>query len=107
MRAEGFSCSVDVLSGGLGISKLQFCSKKEERKVQLFLFQFLVIKTLDPDPYPDSLEMLNHIVTEAKHLIHFSAFLLLEKYMYAIKKNVPLKLRYLPYVCKKLCGFLY
>jgi hypothetical protein len=26
-RADGFSCSLDVLYGGLGISKLQFCSK--------------------------------------------------------------------------------
>jgi hypothetical protein len=33
LRAESFSCSLDVLYGGLGISKLQF----------------LAIKTLDPD----------------------------------------------------------
>jgi hypothetical protein len=28
LRAEGFSCSLDVLYGGLGISKLQFLNKK-------------------------------------------------------------------------------
>jgi hypothetical protein len=27
LRAEGFSCSLDVLYGGLGISKLQFLTK--------------------------------------------------------------------------------
>jgi hypothetical protein len=27
LRAEGFSCSLDVLYGGLGISKLQFLIK--------------------------------------------------------------------------------
>ncbi len=27
-RAEGFSCSLDVLNGGLGISKLQFFLSK-------------------------------------------------------------------------------
>jgi hypothetical protein len=27
MRAEGFSCSLDVLNGGIGISKLQFLKK--------------------------------------------------------------------------------
>ncbi len=33
MRAEGFFCNLDILYGGLGISKLQF----------------LIIKALDPD----------------------------------------------------------
>jgi|LakMenEpi03Aug12_release.lakeMendotaPanAssembly.Ray.scaffolds.fasta_scaffold1027594_1 hypothetical protein len=44
LKAEGFSCSLNVLYGGLGISKLQF--------VCLFvvnLFKFLVVKTLDQD----------------------------------------------------------
>jgi hypothetical protein len=51
LRAEGFSCSLDGLFGGLGISKLQVLAV-------FFLFKFLVIKTmLDPDP--DSLEMLD------------------------------------------------
>ncbi len=44
MRAEGFSCSLDVLYGGLEIRKLQLQSQK-----------LLVIKTLDPD----ALEMLD------------------------------------------------
>ena len=30
---------------------------KNEKKIQLYFFQFLVIKTLDPHPDPDSLEM--------------------------------------------------
>jgi hypothetical protein len=32
LRAEGFSCSLGVLYGGLGISKLQFLIKKIEIK---------------------------------------------------------------------------
>ncbi len=28
LRAEGFFCSLDVLYGGLGIGKLQFCIKR-------------------------------------------------------------------------------
>ena len=70
LRAEGFSCSLGVLYGGLGISKLQFLIKKIEIKfpaINLFNFrssnpgsgsgirirnpQFK--KMLDPDPYPD------------------------------------------------------
>jgi hypothetical protein len=56
---EGFSCSLDVLYGGLGIRKLQFFDQKmREKNFQLhFFLQFLVIKALDPDP--DSLEMLD------------------------------------------------
>jgi hypothetical protein len=67
--AEGFSCSLGVLYGGLRINtKLQFLIKKIKFKfpVQNF-FQFSVIKPwiriwnpdpqsekmLDPDPYPD------------------------------------------------------
>ncbi len=68
LRAEGFSCSLSVLYGGLGKSKLQFLIKKIEIKFPaLNFFQFLVIKPwirirdpdpqlekmLDPDPYPD------------------------------------------------------
>ncbi len=51
LRAEGFSCSLGVLYGGLGISKLQLLIKKIK-------ITFLVIKlqknlhhlNLDPDP---------------------------------------------------------
>ncbi len=59
MRAQGFSCSLDVLNKGLGISELQFLIKKALQNFQLyfFLLHFLVIKTLDLDP--DSLEMLD------------------------------------------------
>jgi hypothetical protein len=65
LRAEGFFCSLGVLYGGLGISKLQFLIKKK------LSFQLLIFfnprssnpgsgsgknaeeKMLDPDPYPD------------------------------------------------------
>ncbi len=59
MRAEDFSYSVDVLYGVLGISKLKFLIKKDKEKFNLYFFQFLVIKTQDPGPNPDSLEMLD------------------------------------------------
>ncbi len=48
MRTEGFSCSLDVLYGGLEIRtvhKLHFL-------IQNFLFP-LVMKTMDLDPDPD------------------------------------------------------
>jgi hypothetical protein len=53
---EGFSCRLDVLYGGLVISKLQILIKKET-KFERYFFSVLVIKTLDPCPDPDSLEM--------------------------------------------------
>jgi hypothetical protein len=59
LRAEGFSCSLDVLHGGLGISKLKFMIKKILHFSDVNFFYFLVIKTLDPeqdlelDPEPD------------------------------------------------------
>ncbi len=72
LRAEGFSCSMGILYGGLGISKLKFLIKKTEIKFPaIHFFQFYVIKPwirirdpdpesgsairkmLDPDPYPD------------------------------------------------------
>jgi hypothetical protein len=41
LRAEGFSCSLGVLYGGLGISKLQFLINKIEIKFPaLNFFQF-------------------------------------------------------------------
>jgi hypothetical protein len=41
LRAEGFSCSLGVLCGGLGISKLQFLIKKIEIKFPAInFFQF-------------------------------------------------------------------
>ncbi len=44
--AKGFSCSLGVLYGGLGISKLQFLIKKIEIKFPTInFFQFQVIKS--------------------------------------------------------------
>jgi hypothetical protein len=49
--AEGFSCSLGVLYGGLGISKLQFVIKKIEIKFPAInFFSILGHQTLDPDP---------------------------------------------------------
>jgi hypothetical protein len=64
LRFEGFSCSLGVLLGGLGISKLQSLIKKILKKFPAVnFFQFLVIKTLDleldphwdldPDPHSE------------------------------------------------------
>jgi hypothetical protein len=51
LRAEGFSCSLGVLYGGLGISKLQFLIKKIEIKfLAVNFFSILGHQTLDPDP---------------------------------------------------------
>jgi hypothetical protein len=59
LRAEGFSCSLGVLYGGPGISKLQFLIKIIFDKIfRCKFFSILVIKTLDLDPQlekmPDS-----------------------------------------------------
>jgi hypothetical protein len=54
LRAEGFSCSLGVLYGRLGISKLQFLIKKIEIKFPAInFFSILGHQTLDPDPEPD------------------------------------------------------
>jgi hypothetical protein len=55
LRAEGFSYSLEVLYGG------NFDQNKIIQNFQLYLFFNLVIKTLDldPDPFLDSLEMLD------------------------------------------------
>ena len=51
LRAEGFSCSLGVLYGGLGIGKLQFLIKKIEIKFPaIIFFSILGHQTLDPDP---------------------------------------------------------
>ncbi len=51
MRAEGFFCSLGVLYGGLGISKLQFLIKKIKLKISSRnFFSILGHQTLDPDP---------------------------------------------------------
>ncbi len=51
MRAEDFSCSLEVLNGGLEISKLQFLIKKIHIYFRCKMLQILVIKTLNPDPH--------------------------------------------------------
>jgi hypothetical protein len=53
LRDEGFSCSLGILYGGLGISKLQFLIKKIEIKFPAKnFFQFFKpwIRIRDPDP---------------------------------------------------------
>ncbi len=50
LRAEGFSCSLGVLYGGLWISKLQFLIKKIEIKFPAIIFLILGHQPLDPDP---------------------------------------------------------
>jgi hypothetical protein len=53
--AEGFSCSLGVLYGGLGISKLQFLIKKMEIKFPAkIFFSILGHRTLDLDPGSES-----------------------------------------------------
>jgi hypothetical protein len=62
LRAEGFSCSIEVLYEGLRISNFPFLikkSKKRNKVISCNSFQFLVIKTLDPHPEPDSLAKLD------------------------------------------------
>ncbi len=53
LRAEGFSCSLCVLYGGLGITNCNFLSKKYPISFSCKIFQFSVIKTLDSELDPD------------------------------------------------------
>ncbi len=46
LRAEGFSCILDVLYGGIGIRKLQYLISKK-----LFFKKFLLSKPPDPDRF--------------------------------------------------------
>jgi hypothetical protein len=51
-KADSFSGSLDVLHGGLGISKMHY--PVFDKKKNLFnceILQLLVIKTLDPDTH--------------------------------------------------------
>ncbi len=52
LRAEGLYCSLGVLYGGVGISKLQFLIKKIEVKFPDIHFSILGYQTLDPDRGP-------------------------------------------------------
>ncbi len=57
LRAEGFSCSLDVFYEGVGISKFKcFIKKRFNQNFQLYFLNFW---SSNPDPYPDSLEMLD------------------------------------------------
>ncbi len=70
LRAEGFSCVLNVLYGGLGIAS--FDQKKKKKIFRcIFFLTFFVIKTLDPDP--DSLEMLDpdSVNTDPQHKSSF------------------------------------
>ena len=49
MRAEGFFYKLYILSGGLGIGKLQFLIKKYKKFSAVIFFRLLVMKALDPD----------------------------------------------------------
>jgi hypothetical protein len=66
LGAEGFSCSLCVLYGGLRVSKMQFSIKKKKKKcfTAVNFFQFFVIKTLDSELDLDSQlgKMLNPVL---------------------------------------------
>jgi hypothetical protein len=53
LRTEGFSCSLDALYGGLGISTLKYLIKKISINFSCKFWSFLVIKTPDLDLNPD------------------------------------------------------
>jgi hypothetical protein len=44
LRAEGFSCSLELLYGALGISKIAISIKKEKQFLVVFFLSILVIK---------------------------------------------------------------
>jgi hypothetical protein len=48
LRAEGFSCSLGVLYGVLGISKLQFLIKKIKIKFPAVNFYFFYFRSSNP-----------------------------------------------------------
>ncbi len=63
LRAEGFSCSLDVFYGGLGISKLKFL---KEKKISFFQFENFSNfgqqnpgSGLDPNPVSDRYSVKN------------------------------------------------
>ncbi len=58
MRDENISCSLDVLYGGLGISKLQFLITKYNF-FSAVNFKFFLIETLDLDLDPHCQKMLD------------------------------------------------
>jgi hypothetical protein len=57
LKAEGFFCSLGILCGGLGISKLQFLIKKIKNlnyRTSCKFFSILGHQTRIPDPDPES-----------------------------------------------------
>jgi hypothetical protein len=48
LRAEGFFCSLDVLSGGLAIGKLQLLSQKKKNFLSCKFFQFSIYGYQNP-----------------------------------------------------------
>jgi hypothetical protein len=78
LRAEGFSCSLDVLYGGLGISKLKFVIKKILIFSALHFFQLvilIVIQTKMLDSYPESINPdPKHCNVSSRSHFHFPFF---------------------------------
>ncbi len=98
LRSEGFSCSLDVLYGGLGISILQFVIKKYQIFSAVNFSQFLTskhcirigiqLKMLDPDPElmnPDSKHWLCETIST-----QFSSATYIVCYLY-LTISVPVK----------------
>ncbi len=79
-RAEGFFCSLDVLSGGLGIGTCMIAFDSNKFLFIFYFFQFLVVTTLDQDwiridiqpkmldPDPDQYQMINEYGSETENI---------------------------------------
>ncbi len=78
MITEGFSCSLDVLYGGLEINDLQLLIKKGKNKLELYFFSSVFchqnpgsgldpesLEMLDPDPDQDSINPDPQLCCEA------------------------------------------
>ncbi len=75
MRDEGFSCSLDVLYGGPGISKLQFFYQKMIYFIQPYFFQIFGHQTQDLDPVPGS----NSVNPDPQHWLFTSMLIVYYK----------------------------
>ncbi len=67
MRAEGFSCSLCVLYGGLGITKLQFLINKINKKNSSMGIKSWIKLDQDPDPYPHPDQQLRKMLNPDPH----------------------------------------
>jgi hypothetical protein len=89
--SEGFSFSLDVLYGGLGISKMPFWSKKDIKKFSAVFFSLIFVhqnpgsgsgsgfpKVLDPYPYlnPDP----QHCIDYHRHIKMYCASTVVNNY---------------------------